>query len=207
MISDLDEHVGAVVNLIDELGLGENTIIVFTSDNGPTHDVGGVDTDFFNSSGPLRGRKGSTWEGGIRVPMVARWTGTIEPGTTTDHQTCFQDLMATMADLTGQDAPDNCDGISYYPLLSGEGEQQQHEYLVWEFHGYGGQKAVRIGDWKAVMRDIHKGGNEILLFNLADDIGETTNVAADHPEVVARARAIFENDRTANENFPMPAFD
>lgn len=207
MISDLDEHVGAVVALIDELGLGENTLIVFTSDNGPTHDVGGVDTEFFNSAGPLRGRKGSVWEGGIRVPMVARWTGTIAPGTTTDHQTCFQDLMATLADLTDQDAPDNCDGISYLPLLTGEGEQQQHPYLVWEFHGYGGQKAVRIGDWKAVLRDIHKGNTEILLFNLADDLGETTNVAADHPEIVAQARTIFETDRTPSPNFPMQAFD
>lgn len=207
MISDLDEHVGAVVALIDELGLGEDTLIVFTSDNGPTHDVGGVDTGFFNSAGPLRGRKGSVFEGGIRVPMIARWTGSIAPGTTTDHPTCFQDLMATMADLTGQDAPANCDGISYLPVLLGEEDQREHDYLVWEFYGYGGQKAVRIGDWKAVLRDIHKGNTDILLFNLADDLGEQRNVAADHPEIVAQARAIFEHDRTPSANFPMPAYD
>ncbi len=207
MISDLDEHVGAVVALIDELGLGEDTLIVFTSDNGPTHDVGGVDTGFFNSAGPLRGRKGSVFEGGIRVPMIARWTGRIAPGTTTDHLTCFQDLMATLADLTGLEAPANCDGISYLPVLLGEANPRAHDYLVWEFYGYGGQKAVRIGDWKAVLRDIHKGNTEILLFNLAEDLGEQHNVAADHPEIVAQARAIFENDRTPSPNFPMSAYD
>ncbi|MEM9415109.1 MAG: arylsulfatase [Planctomycetota bacterium] len=207
MISDLDEHVGEIVALIEELGLADDTIIIFTSDNGATHDVGGVDTTFFNSAGPLRGRKGSVFEGGLRVPMVVRWPGVVEPGTVTDHQTCFQDLMATMAELTDQDAPDTSDGISYLPLLTGEGEQRQHDYLVWEFHGYGGQKAVRMGDWKAVMRDIHNGNAEVLLFNLADDIGEQSNVAADHPEIVAEARAIFENDRTVNEHFPMEAFD
>jgi len=207
MISDLDEHVGEIVALIEELGLTGDTLIIFTSDNGPTHDVGGVDTDFFNSAGPLRGRKGSVYEGGIRIPMIARWPGVIEAGATTDHPTCFQDLMATMADFTGQDVPEVCDGISYLPTLTGEGEQVQHEYLVWEFHGYAGQKAVRIGDWKAVMRNIHRGGNEIELYNLASDLAEENNVAADHPEIVARAREIFETDRTPNETFPMPMFD
>jgi len=207
MISDLDEHVGTIVALIEELGLGEDTLIVFTSDNGPTHDVGGVDTTFFESAGPLRGLKGSVYEGGIRIPMIARWTGTIEPGTTTDHQTCFQDLMATMADLTGRQAPADCDGISYLPTLMGQGEQVVHEYLVWEFHGYNGQKAVRIGDWKAVMTRIHRGNNEIELYNLAEDLGEENNVAGQHPDLVAQAREIFETDRTPNANFPMPAFD
>lgn len=207
MISDLDEHVGAVVALIDELGLGEDTLIVFTSDNGPTHDVGGVDTEFFNSAGPLRGRKGSVYEGGIRVPMVARWTGTIQPGTQSDLQVCMQDLMATMADLTGQDLPAGCDGISYLPTLTGKGEQLTHDYLAWEFHGYGGQKAVRIGDWKAVQQNIHKGNTTIQLYHLGEDLGETKDVAADHPELVDQARAIFTDDRTPSANFPMKLYD
>ena len=207
MISDLDEHVGAIVKLVDELGLGEDTLIVFTSDNGPTHDVGGADTDFFNSAGPLRGRKGSVYEGGIRVPMVARWTGTIEPGSLTDLPVCMQDLMATMAELTDQPLPDGCDGLSYLPTLTGKGEQQRHAYLAWEFHGYGGQKAVRFGPWKAVQMQIHKGNTTIELYNLAEDLGETTDLADQHPELVDQARTIFATDRTANENFPMRQYD
>ena len=207
MISDLDEHVGAVVGLVDELGLAEDTLIVFTSDNGATHDVGGVDTTFFESVGPLRGRKGSVYEGGIRVPMIARWPGTVAAGTTTDHQTSFQDLMATMAGLTGREAPGSCDGISYLPTITGNGDQETHEYLVWEFYGYQGQKAVRMGDWKAVQREIHKGNTEIQLYDLAMDIAEQHDLAAAHPELVARAREIFATDRTPNPNFPMQAYD
>lgn len=207
MISDLDEHVGTIVDLIDELGLGEDTLIVFTSDNGPTHDVGGVDTNFFNSTGPLRGRKGSVYEGGIRVPMVARWTGTIEGGRETDLPVCMQDLMATMADLTGQLLPAGCDGISYLPTLTGQGEQQRHEYLAWEFHGYGGQKAVRFGEWKAVQKQIHKGNTRVELYNLAEDLAEQNDVSAEHPELIERAAEIFAQDRTPNANFPMRQYD
>lgn len=207
MISDLDEHVGAIVSLVDQLGLGEDTLIIFTSDNGPTHDAGGADTRFFNSAGPLRGRKGSVFEGGIRVPMVARWTGVITPGSRTNHQTSFQDFMPTLAEVTGQKPSDKTDGISYLPLLRGEGEQDKHDYLVWEFHGYGGQKAVRIGDWKAVLMDIHKGNEEILLFDLSTDLAERTNVASNHPEIVAKARDIFKRDREPSRHFPMTKYD
>jgi len=207
MISDLDEHVGRIVDLIDELDLGENTLILFTSDNGATHDVGGVDTEFFQSVGPLRGRKGSVYEGGLRVPLIARWTGVIEPDTTSDHVCAFWDLMPTFADLAGAPAPAQCDGQSFLPALTGRGEQPIHEYLVWEFHGYGGQKAVRLGDWKGVLRDIHKGGEQIELYNLKDDLGEAHDVAAEHPEIVERIARIFATDRTPNEQFPMERFD
>ncbi|MEM9020522.1 MAG: arylsulfatase [Planctomycetota bacterium] len=207
MISDLDEHVGAVVKLIDALGLGENTLIVFTSDNGPTHNVGGVETEFFRSAGPLRGRKGSVYEGGIRVPMIARWAGQIEPGRVTHHQVCMQDLMATLAELTGEDLPAGCDGISYLPTLTGEGEQQRHAYLAWEFYGYGGQKAVRFGDWKAVQTNVHRGNTAIQLYNLSEDLGETTNLADQHPDLIEKASEIFANDRTRNANFPMRLYD
>jgi len=120
---------------------------------------------------------------------------------------CMQDLMATMADLTDQKLPDGCDGLSYLPTLTGKGEQQKHDYLAWEFHGYGGQKAVRFGEWKAVQTQIHKGNSAIQLYNLADDLGETTDVAAQHPELIDQARAIFAEDRTTNENFPMRPYD
>lgn len=207
MISDLDEHVGAVVGLVDQLGLSETTLIVFTSDNGATHDVGGVDTTFFQSVGPLRGRKGSVYEGGLRVPMIARWTGTIEEGSTSDHQTSFQDLMPTLAELVGSPAPEECDGISYLPTLLGSGEQARHPYLVWEFFGYGGQKAVRMGDWKAVQRQLRKQKGSIELYNLAQDIGEQHDLAAEHPDLVAKAEAIFREDRTPSEHFALPGFD
>jgi arylsulfatase A-like enzyme len=207
MISDLDEQVGAVVGLVDELGLARDTLIVFTSDNGATHDVGGVDTAFFDSVGPLRGRKGSVYEGGLRVPMIARWPGVVEAGGTTDHQTCFQDLMPTLAELTGRALPGPCDGVSYLPTLTGAGQQRVHEHLVWEFPEYGGQKAVRIGDWKVVQRNIHKGGDELELYDLATDLAEAHDVAAEHPALVARAREIFRRERTPSALFPMAAYD
>ncbi|MCH8979310.1 MAG: sulfatase-like hydrolase/transferase, partial [Armatimonadetes bacterium] len=208
MISDLDEHVGTIVDLIDELGLAENTIIIFTSDNGPTHDVGGVDTEFFNSAGPLRGRKGSLYEGGIRVPMIARWPGRIEAGSVTDHISAFEDVMPTLARLTGAIVPWDADGASFLPTLLGDPRSQEaRAYYVWEFHGYGGQKAVRMGKWKAVQRNILKGETKIELYDLSSDIAESNDVSADHPEIVARIRGIFEDDRTESAEFPMEQYD
>jgi signal transduction histidine kinase/DNA-binding NarL/FixJ family response regulator len=119
--------------LVDELGLARDTLIVFTSDNGTTHDGGGVDTAFFDSVGPLRGRKSTVYEGGLRVPMIVRWPGVVEAVGTADHQTCFQDLMPTLAELTGRALPGPCDGVSYLPTLTGVGQQRVHEHLVWEF--------------------------------------------------------------------------
>jgi len=208
MISDLDEHVGTIVDLIDELGLAENTIIIFTSDNGPTHDVGGVDTSFFNSAGALRGRKGSLYEGGIRVPMIARWTGRIEAGSETDHISAFEDVMPTLARLAGATVPLMADGVSFLPTLLGDPRSQEaRPYYVWEFHGYGGQKAVRMGKWKAVQRGILKGETKIKLYDLSVDIAESNDVSASHPEIVARIRGIFKNDRTESAEFPMEQYD
>lgn len=206
MISDLDEHVGTIVDLIDELGLTENTLIIFTSDNGPTHDVGGVDTDFFNSAGPLRGRKGSVYEGGIRVPMIARWPGKIEAGSKTDHISAFEDVMPTLAELAGAKTPSQSDGISYLPTLLGQ-PQDTRPYYVWEFGGYGGQKAVRMGKWKAIQREIHKGNTKVQLYDLSTDIGEQNDVSSQHPVIVRRAREIFQQDRTVSPDFPMELFD
>jgi arylsulfatase A len=208
MITELDEQVGAILDLVDALGIAEDTLIMFSSDNGPTHDVGGVDTTFFNSAGPLRGRKGSVYEGGLRVPTLARWPGRVAAGSTTDHVSAFQDVMPTLAELCGLGVPESCDGVSFLPTLLGATDRQAvHPYLVWEFAEYGGQKAVRIGRYKAVMRDIFKGNEAIELYDLDEDVGETTDLAGQHPELVARALEIMRNDRTPNPVFPMPAFD
>ena len=217
MITDLDQHVGDVMAWLDELGLTEDTLVIFSSDNGATHDVGGVDTTFFDSVGGLRGRKGSVYEGGLRVPMIASWPGHVEAGAITDHVSAFQDVLPTLCDLAGvydgADAPTPppTEGISFLPTLLGPaagGPQRQHERLAWEFFGYGGQKAVRMGDWKAVRNKLRrKEPGAIELYDLAADPGETTDVASEHPEVVARAEAIFREARTANETFPQPLYD
>jgi len=210
MISDLDEHVGQLLDLLEELGLSNNTIVIFSSDNGPTHDVGGVDTEFFDSTGGLRGRKGRVYEGGIRVPMIARWPGHIEADSTTDHPSAFWDVMPTLADIAGCDAPADTDGISFAPTLRGAGEQPQHDFLIWEFPGYGGQRAVIFGDWKLVRSDLkprrnaprHEARTE--LFNLATDPREEHDVSEEHPEVVGRGMQILAAEIVDSSDFPMP---
>jgi len=195
MITYLDRQVGEIRALVEELGLAENTYIVFTSYNGPTY-VGGVDTAFFDSNGPLRGEKGAVYEGGIRVPTIAWAPGRIPAGTTTDHVSAFWDWLPTFADLAGTAPPDTLalDGLSIVPTLHQSGNQSQHEALYWEFHGrnWGGAQAVRLGDWKAVRH----GGRDnadapIQLYNLATDLAEANDVAADHPDVIARVEAVL----------------
>ncbi|MAG59076.1 MAG: hypothetical protein CMJ83_22545 [Planctomycetes bacterium] len=207
MISHLDEHVGRVTRLVDELGMRDQTLILFTSDNGPTHDVGGADTKFFNSSGKLRGRKGSVYEGGLRVPTIARWPGTVAAGSTTDHVSGFQDLLPTLAELAHGDVPVGVDGLSFLPTLRGAGKQRQHDHLVWEFYGYGGQQAVRSGRWKAVRTGLRKKPSSVALYDLDADISESNDVAKDHPEVVARLQKVMETVRTKNPDFPIPLLD
>jgi arylsulfatase A-like enzyme len=207
MISHLDDHVGRVVELIDQLGLRERTLIVFSSDNGPTHDVGGADTNFFASAGPLRGRKGSVYEGGLRVPMIARWPGTIAPGASSDHVSGFQDVLPTLVEVAGGTPPAGIDGISFVATLLGRGEQRAHDHLIWEFYEYGGQHAVRKGDWKAVRRNLRRGGGPLELYDLARDVGEQNDVAAAHAEVVAELDAILRTDRTPNPDFRIELLD
>src|SRR5207245_6528193 len=127
----------------------ENTIVCFTSDNGP-HREGGADPNFFRSAGPLRGIKRSLHEGGVRVPMIVRWSGKIRPGTVSDQVWAFWDVLPTVAELAGAKAPPGLDGLSVVPALRGKGRQRQHEFLYWEFHEQGFQQGVRMGDWKAV---------------------------------------------------------
>jgi len=212
MISRLDKDVGRIMALIRELGLDKETLVMFSSDNGTTHLEKEADYEFFESVGPLRGLKGSLYEGGIRVPMIARWPGKIEPGTTTDHISAFCDVMPTIAEVTGTELPKGIDGVSFLPTLLGRpDEQKQHDHLYWEFTGYGGQQAVRMGPWKAVRQNMLRRNNReplrIELYNLEKDIGESQDVAAEHPEIVARMRKVMQSEHVPSKLFPMPPID
>jgi arylsulfatase len=211
MISRLDKDVGKLMSLLEELGLEDNTLVMFSSDNGTTHLDREVDYEFFESVGPLRGLKGSLYEGGIRVPMIARWPGKIQPGTTTDLPSAFWDVLPTIAEVTGCELPSGIDGISFLPTLLGQAGQKKHEFLYWEFGGYGGQQAVRVGDWKAVRQNMLRKANKdplkIELYNLREDIGESRDLAAEQSEIVARLRAIMEKEHEPSEIFAMPPLD
>lgn len=193
MISYLDEQVGELIVELKELGLYENTLIIFTSDNGPTY-AGGVDPDFYKSAAPFQGEygrgKGFLYEGGIRVPMIASWPGVIETGSESSHVSAFQDVLPTLSELTGATPPAN-DGISFLPTLKGE-IQKEHPFLYWEFPAYKGQQAVRFGDWKAVRQRMHNGNLTIELYDLANDPREENDLADAQPQEVARAREIME---------------
>jgi arylsulfatase A len=212
MITHMDKGIGQVLDLLEELGLSENTLVMFTSDNGPTFNrLGGSDSEFFESAGEFRGFKGSLYEGGIRVPLVAKWPGHIKPGRVTDHVAAFWDVMPTLAQVAQVDAPEGIDGISFVPTLNGRGQQIEHNFLYWEFPAYGGQQAVRMGDWKGVRQEMLRRNNpdplKIELYNLVSDPGETKDIAEEHPEVVAQIREIMQREHTPSELFPFPPID
>ena len=187
MISYLDEQVGRILDTLQRTGLDRRTVVFFTSDNGATWDVGGVDPVFFDSDGGLRGHKGQVYEGGIRVPMIVRWPDRIKAGTVSDHAGANWDMWATFADLAGAPLREPTDGISIAPTLLGRSGQRAHEALYWEFHSNGSSQAVRMGNWKGVRTNILKTpGAAIELYDLARDPNETTNVAPDHPDIVRR---------------------
>jgi arylsulfatase len=196
MVSRMDKDVGRITALLKELGLEENTLVIFASDNGPTN-AGGSDADFFGGAGPFHGLKGSVWEGGIRVPFIARWPGRIKPGSESGHVAAFWDFLPTCAELVGAQPPQGIDGISLLPTLLGQSDQKKHEYLYWELNG---QQGVRLGDWKAVRL---KPNQKIQLFDLKTDIGEKNDIADRHPEIVARMRDILTNCRTESDVFPL----
>lgn len=218
MVTRMDRDVGRLVSLVQELGLDEQTIFVFTSDNGPTYDrLGGSDSEFFRSAGPLRGLKGSMYEGGIREPMIVRWKGHVPAGTTSEHVSAFCDWMATLMDLigAGSSVPTGTDGVSFAPTLLGRGnEQRPREFLYWEFPSYSGQQAVRMGDWKGLRTGLQpktKGDPPpdapMQLYNLQEDIAESRDVAAEHPELVERIRVIMRREHATSKVFPFPALD
>lgn len=202
MISRLDADVGLLLDKLAELGLDEQTIVFFSSDNGP-HNEGGNRADFFDSNGPLRGTKRSPYDGGIRVPFLARWPGRIAEGSTSDHVSYQGDILATVAELADATPPDDLDSLSFVPTLLAEGEQAEHEFLYWEFYEQGSFQAVRLGDWKAVTRPI--GGTNIELYDLAHDIDESEDVAAKHPDVVRRAHEIMQREHVPSSEWKIPA--
>jgi len=188
MIKKMDADVGRMMQLLKELKIDENTVVFFTSDNGP-HQEGGHKMEFFDSNGDLRGYKRDLYEGGVRVPMIARWPGKIKPGSTTSHPSAFWDWVPTACQLAGAKSPQGVDGISYVPTLLGQ-KQQAHDYLYWR---YGDKQAVRQGPYKGVRL---KPKSPIELYNLTNDIGEKTNIAADHPEVVKQIEAAMQEAKT-----------
>ncbi|MCC5931436.1 MAG: arylsulfatase [Cyclobacteriaceae bacterium] len=200
MISRLDAQVGEVLDLIKELGIDDNTLVIFTSDNGP-HQAGGADPDFFNSNGPLKGYKRDLYEGGIRVPMIARWPGKIAEGSISQHPSVFYDLMPTLADITKYKLTRPVDGQSFLPSLLGHGNQNTHEYLYWEFHERGGRQALRQGDWKLVRYNVLTENFTTELYNLSKDIAEENNLAEEQPEKVAELLGLMKNARTPSEIF------
>ena len=197
MISYLDEQVGDIVAKLQDLGLYQNTLIIFTSDNGPTYS-GGVDTPFFESAKPFKTErgwaKGYLHEGGIRVPMIASWPGHIEPNSKSDHLSAFYDVLPTMCDIIGLPIPDQTDGISLLPTLLNNSQKKKHEYLYWEFPAYNGQQAVRFGKWKGIRKDIFDGNLDVELYDLNTDIQEQNNLAAQYPEVVEKIEAIMKQE-------------
>lgn len=202
MVSILDTQVGEIMETVKELGIENNTIIIFTSDNGP-HQEGGADPKYFDSNGPLRGFKRDLYEGGIRVPMIASWPGMISPNTKSDHISAFWDVFPTFCDITGVDIPNNIDGISFLPtLIEDSGTQKKHDYLYWEFHEKGGRQAVRKGKWKAVKYNVLKNPDaQMELYDLSIDIGEEYNVAKENPKVVEEMDTIFKSARIDSDVF------
>ena len=200
MMTQVDAHLGQLMQLLDELNLDDRTLVMLSSDNGP-HKEGGHDPKFFDSNGPLRGHKRDLYEGGVRAPLIARWPGKIAEGNESAMISAHWDMLPTFCELAGVAVPQLVDGVSLVPELTGQSDKQrQHEYLYWEFYEQGGKRAARFGDWKAVQLNVNKDRNApIELYFLPEDIGETNNVADDHPEVVARAIKVFADAHTPSE--------
>lgn len=203
MVSRLDTYVGQIIDRLRENGQLDNTVIIFASDNGP-HKEGGADPDFFNSNGPWRGYKRDVYEGGIRVPMIVSWPGHIPQGRESEFVCTFWDLMPSIRELTGhRHSADVEDGVSLLPLLRGRGKQKEHKYLYFEFQELGGRQAVRKGPWKLVHLNVRGDAPVIELYNLQDDPGETTDLSAQHPDIVEELAAIMRESHVPNPNFPL----
>jgi arylsulfatase A-like enzyme len=202
MISRMDRDVGRLMDRLKKYGIDDNTIVFFTSDNGP-HAEGGNDPNFQDSNGPLQGIKRSLTEGGIRVPMIARWPGHVKAGSTSHFAGAFWDVMPTLADLAGgEDAvPEDTDGISFVPELLGEGKQPSHDHLYWAFYERGGAQALRMGDWKAVQQPYD---TPVRLYNLAEDLSESNNIADQHPDLVAKMKSIMDAEYKPSQRWTFP---
>lgn len=198
MITRMDADIGRLIDLLQELGIDQNTLIMFSSDNGP-HNEAGHSPKTFQPSGELKGMKRSLTEGGIRVPMIARWPEKIAAGTVSNFVGSFQDILPTLKELSGSPTDADTTGVSFVPTLLGKGPQAQHEYLYWEFYEQGSRQSVRFGDWTAIREPMFDG--EVKLFNLSNDLAQSNNVASDNPEVVARAIGFMEQAHQPNKNW------
>ncbi len=201
MITRMDRDVGRLFDLLRELELDEDTVVFFSSDNGP-HREGGNDPDFNDSNAHLRGIKRDLYEGGIRVPLIVRWPGRVPPGTICDLPTDFADFSPTAAEIARLERPADVDGVSIFPSLLGEPQRQiQRSHLYWEFYERGGARALRQGKWKAVRQPWHA---DVELYNLELDPGEKNDLAGQHPALVDRFRELMEDSHESDENWRIP---
>jgi arylsulfatase A len=210
MVTRFDRSVGRIMALVRSLGLEKNTLILFSSDNGPTYDVGGYDMNFFAGAGPLRMYKGYVYEGGIRVPFIARQPGAVPAGRTSSEIISFQDILPTVLDAARARSriPGGIDGSSALSVIEGKASVNEHRPLYMEFPDYGGQQMVRLGRWKAVRQNLRKDpGAPVELYDLETDIGETRDVAAVHPDIVEKVRRIMIEEHRVSKEFPFPALD
>jgi arylsulfatase A-like enzyme len=200
MVSRLDRDVGRILDLVDDLAIAENTLVIFTSDNGPTS-AGGADPDFFDGNGPWRGIKFEFYEGGIRCPMIARWPGVVEAGSVSDHISAHWDVLPTLAELAGESAPAAVNGISFVPTLLGKPDDQPaHDYLYWENPSRTGTQAIRQGNWKALRLNTRRPDKTTFeLYDLDADPAETTNLAESMPEKAAELADLMTKARVAEE--------
>ncbi len=203
MISYMDRDIGRIVQKLKELNIDEDTVVIFSSDNGP-HKEGGSNPDFHDCNGPLRGIKRDLYEGGIRVPLIVRWPGKIQAGTTSNHICAHWDLLPTIAEIAAVDPPKHLDGISFYPALRGPNagvrSQSEHDFLYWEFHERGFLQAARMGKWKGILL---RYGGKLELYDLDQDIGEEHDVADANPEIVARIETYLKTARSENAEWPI----
>ena len=207
LMKRIDDSVAALMKGLKEKGLWENTLVIFTSDNGP-HAEGGYRPEMLASAGPLRGHKRDLYEGGIRVPMIAHWPGVIEAGRETGHVSAFWDFLPTVCEIASVPVPGGIQGISYFPTLRGGAGQEEHRSLYWESHESGVRRALRAGDWKVVQYDAgEKKPGAFELYNLKEDISEKVNLSARHPEKLAELRKMIEAARVPSGLFPLPALD
>jgi len=213
MITHLDEHVGAVLDALEAKGIADNTIVIFTSDNGTTHPAsgdpvlgtGGVDAAFFDSLAGLKGYKGSVHEGGLRVPAIVRWPGKVKAGTVSDFASYFPDWFPTLCEMAGLDEPAGLDGISIAPSILTDGEQTARNPMIWIYPGYGGQVAVRFGDHLVARTDLQrkKAPGAWEAYNVVTDPNQKINIAEERPELIEDAKAILESQWSENAIFPL----
>ncbi|WP_206155972.1 arylsulfatase [Chitinophaga fulva] len=205
MVSRLDAYVGQILDKLDQLGLTQNTIVIFSSDNG-AHREGGADPVFFNSAAGLRGFKRDLYEGGIRTPFIVKWPGSVKSGSRNAFMGAFWDLMPTFTDMVGAPKPPYTDGVSLVPTLTGKGKQAQHPYLYWEFHEDNGTQAVRMGKWKGFRKGVSKDAHAPLeLYDLDKDPAEQHNIASSHPDIVKKIEGYMQEAHIESPVFPLIA--